>query len=307
MSQICHSLGIQTQFPREVGCGANAYWSRWMHTEGNVDVVAIDISLDSGGKILSKKANKNNLKNNDRAMNDDGFIIHQGGPETLSQDETIRDSDRTLFLCYPDEEDKETPTNDEGDEAEEAPLSMAAACLEHYTGSTVIHVGELYGDTLSLDQAPFGRSSSSEFQTRLAGEYHCILKMQLESNWLHTRDTLSVWKRSEACCMAFEKDDNDDDEDGDDDDGSDEDMYYKYIPPTEQLPVDVAAPCVVHLLNNDRDSDNGRSDRSSTTNEAASKSIPQQETNVNNKKSIEKKRKKKKKKEAHDAIAGNAW
>ena len=84
-------------------------------------------------------------------------------------------------------------------------------------------------------------------------------------------------------------------------------MYYKYIPPTEQLPVDVAAPCVAHLLNNDRDSDNGRSDRSSTTNEAASKSIPQQETNVNNKKSIEKKRKKKKKKEAHDAIAGNAW
>ena len=66
--------------------------------------------------------------------------------------------------------------------------------------------------------------------------------MKLESNWLHVRDTLSVWKRSETCCIAFEKDDND----GRDDD--DEEMYYKYIPPNELLPVDIASPCVAHLL-----------------------------------------------------------
>merc|ERR1712194_175323 len=53
----------------------------------------------------------------------------------------------------------------------------------------------------------------------------------------HVRDTLSVWKRSETCCMAF-KDEEDD-------------AYYKYIPPEEVLPVDAAAPCVAHLLHSD--------------------------------------------------------
>ena len=90
------------------------------------------------------------------------------------------------------------------------------------------------------------RSSSGEFQQRLAAEYHCILKMKLKHNWLHVRDSLSVWKRSETCCMAFENDDGDDDDDDDEDEA-----YYKHIPPEEVLPVDAAAPCVAHLLQSD--------------------------------------------------------
>ena len=77
--------------------------------------------------------------------------------------------------------------------------------------------------TLSMDQAPFGRSSSGEFQVRLASEFHCILKMRLLNNWIHVRDTLSVWKRSETCCLAFE---------GSDDEESDSEVFYKYIPPS---------------------------------------------------------------------------
>ena len=175
-----------------------------MHTVGDVDVIAWDVSLESGGKIpdgaAKKSSNKKKQKNKNNAKEGEGgLVIRQGSPESLSEDDDVRDSGRTLFLCYPDEEVYQ-PEEDQDDEEEmdAPPMSMAAACLEHFTGNTIIHVGELYGDTLSLDQAPFGRSSSNEFQQRLAGEYHCILKMKLENNWLHVRDTLSVWKRSET-------------------------------------------------------------------------------------------------------------
>lgn len=92
----------------EIGCGANAYWSRWMHTEGNVDVIAYDLSLDDGGMITSAEKKKSRKKNEtkDGNIKSGGLAIRQGGPEVLSEDEEIRDSKRTLFLCYPDEEDQ---------------------------------------------------------------------------------------------------------------------------------------------------------------------------------------------------------
>lgn len=233
----------------EVGCGANAYWSRWMNTVGGVDVIALDASLGDGGKFSSderKRIPKTNNNYSDSKAHK--LVIRHGGPASLSEDATIRDSGRTLFLCYPDEDYQQDVNNDdECEEEADPPMSMAAMCLKNYTGSTVIHVGELFGDTLSLEQAPFGRSSSSEFQQRLAAEYHCILQMKLKSNWLHVRDTLSVWKRSETCCIAFDNDGEDDD-DVEDDDEESSDMYYKYVPPNELLPVDIAAPCVSHLL-----------------------------------------------------------
>jgi hypothetical protein len=179
-------------------------------------------------------------------------------------------------------------------------MSMAAACLEHYTGSTIIHVGELYGDTLSLEQAPFGRSSSSEFSQRLAAEYHCILRMKLESNWLHVRDTLSVWKRSETCCMAFQDDDDDGNESKNSSYG---DMYYKYIPPEEILPVDCAAPCVAHLLGNGEESKGGAA---SVDAHIKSSDVDVGSTASDGK--IDDKNKKRSKKcIVQPVIAGNAW
>lgn len=246
-----------------------------------MDVLALDVSLDVGGKIgLSstedgseedgKKKAKNETRKNDKKKKkkmekikdgkrkSNGLEIRRGGPELLSSDPEIRDSGRTLFLCYPDEEDYQPPPeedadDDEDDEELQPPTSMAAACLEHFAGDTIIHVGELYGDTLSLDQAPWGRSSSKEFQERLAAEYHCILKMKLKNNWLHVRDTLSVWKRSEMCCLVFGGDDDDKGDKGGSDDSRSsgsgvEEAYYKYIPPEEKLPENMAAPCVAHLF-----------------------------------------------------------
>lgn len=260
----------------EVGCGANAYWAHWMHNEGEVDVVAFDVSLTGGGKIsASKKTSKSDFSSKTQNKKK-GLVIREGGPEMLSTDDPEING-RTLFLCYPDED---VPSQaDESDEEDTQPLSMAAACLEHYTGDTIIHVGELFCDTLSVDQAPWGRSSANAFQERLGCEYHCILKMKLENNWLHVRDTLSVWKRSETCCMVFQGSD-------DDDDDGDEEVEYKYIPPEEMLPADVAAPCVAHLLRKKVDDDTSREHNN-----------------------IKEERKRKRNDEAtqHNQIAGNAW
>jgi hypothetical protein len=269
----------------EIGCGANAYWSRQMHDIG-INVLAFDSHLNQGGKIHNKtnsgdtnlvpspknnsrvtvgdnevteKNNKkrklNNAESGDNCDNEkkcfnNGLMVYKGGPEVLSSCLKFKDMEkRVLFLCYPDEDvfieeasganaDDVNVYNDDGDNDEDKVSSMGAACLEHFKGDTIIHVGELVGDTLSMDQAPWGRSSGPEFQQRLCAEYHCILKAKL-TNWLHVRDTISVWKRSKCCSIVFQ---------GDDDDDDDEEVQYKYIPQDEMLPNDIAAPCVKHLL-----------------------------------------------------------
>jgi hypothetical protein len=99
----------------EIGCGANAYWATCMKEEG-IDVVAYDMHVDEGGKIKNKI-----VKDNTRAQLKHSCHTRQGGPSMLE-----KHSDRTLFLCYPDEEDE----------------GMGAECLSHYTGSFVVHVGE---------------------------------------------------------------------------------------------------------------------------------------------------------------------
>ena len=150
-----------------------------------------------------------------------------------------RNRKRTLFLCYPDEALTATETETKDGHRETEPHSMANECLEHYRGDTVVHVGELFGETVTMDAAPWGRSSSPQFQEQLARDYHCVLKAKLP-NWLHARDTISVWKRTECCSIVFQ---------GDGDDGeSDCEEEYRYIPPDEVLPCDLAASSVKHLL-----------------------------------------------------------
>lgn len=216
----------------EIGCGANAYWCHLMERAG-IDVIGFD---------------KNPSKRDEEAVrttHQSQFRVRKGGPEILSKKKFM---DRTLFLCYPDEaeegEDEEDHSDgdsgDKDDADDDEPNSMASRCLEHYNGTFVIHVGELFMETLSMDQAPWGRSSSSEFQQRLAAEYHCLLKVSLPS-WLHTRDTLSVWKRTNTTTIVFAADEEDEDED-------DEEYEYRHIPTDERLPIDIAAPCLQHLI-----------------------------------------------------------
>lgn len=201
----------------EIGCGANAYWCKQMKRNG-IDIVAYDSNPVNGGKIAKSKKSKGQK-----------LQTKTGGPEVLGHSSN---EGRNLFLCYPDENDNA------GEEEGEEQFSLGAACLEEFQGDFVIHVGEIYGDTLSVDQAPWGRSSSPSFQERLATKFHCVLQIPLP-NWIHVRDTLTVWKRSSLCSLVFGDEEEDE---------SVEEAAYRYIPPEERLPMERAAPCVAHLL-----------------------------------------------------------
>jgi hypothetical protein len=219
----------------EIGCGSNAYWCRILQQTG-VDIVGYDVNVTAGGKI---EGSTNSMKKANQ-INRPSFL-KKGGPEVLASKE-LRESGRTLFLCYPDEDDEEGGShNVDSEEDDELPSSMGWQCLHNYTGDHVIHVGETFLDSnYGMEQAPWGRSSSPEFQQRLSSEYHCILKVELP-NWFHTRDTISVWKRSEISTIVFAAED-------DEDDDTDEEVEYRHIPIEERLPVNIAAPCLAHLL-----------------------------------------------------------
>lgn len=229
----------------EIGCG-KGYWAHLLR-KLDVDIICYD-------KILPDKSWTEVLK---------------GGAEVVAEK-----SDRTLFLCYPDEAE-----------------SMAIKCLEQYSGMYVIHVGELAvalggGATsgYSSPQAPWGRTTSAEFQVALAEEFHCLLVAEIP-RFPFSRDCISVWKRtrwvegkdgaveSEEDSGAGVDDDDDEEEEvlegegegeGEDENGMDsrelnqsrgdelreveEDTLWAAIPMEERLPMCIAAPILQHLL-----------------------------------------------------------
>jgi len=224
----------------EIGCGRNAYWANLLQ-EAGVDVIAYDVSPANGGQVgeggtqtqsqsqtqIQTQRPKKKYKKSGRSR----VQVRRGGPEVL-RGKKIRKSDRSLLLCYPDEGFLV------GGEEEDESSSLGSACLDNFSGTHVIHVGELFGDSISMLNAPFGRSSAPLYQQRLAGEYHCLLKASLQ-NYLHCKDTISVWKRSKRCTIVFE---------GENEESSDEETDYKDIPVEERLPLDVASPAWEHLL-----------------------------------------------------------
>ncbi len=228
----------------EIGCGSNAYWCHILKQNG-IDIIGYDVNIASGGKIgrNSKKKNDKESKSNEAPSS----FLKQGGPDVLATKE-IQQSGRTLFLCYPDEEEESLPSQQEDEEEDDSPAmpsSLGWQCLQYYSGEYIVHVGETFLDAnLSVDQAPWGRSSSPEFQQLLASEYHCLLKVGLP-NWFHTRDSISVWKRSTISTIVFAADDDDDD---DTSEQEDEEVEYRHIPRDERLPINLAAPCLAHLL-----------------------------------------------------------
>ena len=172
----------------EVGCG-RGYWARLLRDRG-VDVVAFD------HKLPPTKQRWTALK--------------KGGPEVLAAH-----SSRALLLCYPDD-------------FEDSDESMAARCLRHYTGDTVIHVGELLGEGCCLP-SPWGRTTDAEFQVELNTTFHKVLQVPLPS-WPCSRDSLTVWKRTTTLITG--------------------EGVFAHVPAEERLAVSegVAAPSLAHLL-----------------------------------------------------------
>lgn len=228
----------------EIGCGSNAYWGKCMKQVG-IDVVCYEKFPSSGGKFSS--ASCSSKTNRKRRKSNSDIHVNKGGPEVLSYPQN---KCRTLFLCYPDEEEQlSSGSARQNITGTPSSCSMAKACLDIYRGAYIIHVGELYGDSISLDseQAPWGRSSSWEFQLELTKTFHCVLKCSLKSSWLHVRDYISVWKRTTVICtIAFAA--GDDGECSDENGGDVEEVQYRHIPSDERLPLDIAAPFIQHLL-----------------------------------------------------------
>ena len=242
------ALNILSEFSPliEVGCG-KGYWASLLQEMG-VDIVCYD-----------KKKSR-------QAFTD----VQIGGPKVLSEPVA---KDRTLFLCYPDDS-----------------TNLALKCLERYSGEYIIHVGELIttGTLSGQPQAPFGRTTGSEFSVALAETFHCLLVAGLP-RFPFSKDCISVWKRtvfvpgksamlppsdSEAEEEEEEEEEvpkrkkvdtrkgkgqssgsegsSDDEEEDGEEEGEEEEEEegdsWASIPPEEMLPVDIAAPCLAHLL-----------------------------------------------------------
>lgn len=141
--------------------------------------------------------------------------VQQGGPEKLLEPSVAQ---RNLFLCFPDGEE-----------------SIAIVCLENFSGEYVVHVGELgmSGDgTLgSTPQAPWGRTSSAEFQTVLSSTFHCVYIARLATRLPFGRDCISVWKRTRFVLgrnfpTRVDVDNSGEEEEEDDDEDDDESAAF---------------------------------------------------------------------------------
>jgi hypothetical protein len=196
----------------EIGAG-HGYWAHCLRERG-VDINAYDLigcanveqKASAGGKRKKAKVSSEveHRKASAEAMGvdvgDGAFWTHvdAGGPEALLLPANRR---RALFLCFPDEI---------------GPLGLE--CLRTFVGSTVVFVGELPGSTLSMEDAPWGRSATRDFHVQLMTKFHCVLRAALPT-WPTGRESISVWKRS-AVCPLLMPDDSSSDEDGSEHEGS---------------------------------------------------------------------------------------
>uniref|UniRef100_UPI00398EDB9C uncharacterized protein n=1 Tax=Pristiophorus japonicus TaxID=55135 RepID=UPI00398EDB9C len=98
--------------------------------------------------------------------------ILTSGPEILEQF-----PDRVLFLAWPDTDESSTFSLD---------------CLSYFKGNTILHVGELLGETLSANH--WGQSSSRDFQLALAEDFCCLSRIKLP-NWPGHLDSFTMWER----------------------------------------------------------------------------------------------------------------
>ena len=70
--------------------------------------------------------------------------------------------------------------------------TFSRECLGHYQGNTVIHIGELLGETCSAN--PWGQTSSRDFQLKLVEQFRCVCRVELP-NWPGHMDSLTIWSR----------------------------------------------------------------------------------------------------------------
>lgn len=207
------ALRILSNFSPLVEVGAGkGYWASLLRDRG-VDILAYDIHVHASDNFTK---------------------VLKGGPKKLLEEAC---KGRNLFLCYPDENS-----------------SLAQRCLENFDGEYIIHVGELIisGGTKCCSRAPWGRTSSGEFQLSLSEEFHCLLMVKLP-RFPFANDYLSVWKRTKWVEVDDEEDSDESDSDTSDSEVDEEEEMRKKLwasIPNDEILMhkDVAAPCLQHLL-----------------------------------------------------------
>lgn len=217
------ALNIVANFSPLIEIGAGkGYWASQLRDMGT-DIICYDKEVDS--KTSWTK-------------------VEKGGPKKLREQNA---QGRALFLCYPDDSQ-----------------NLAMKCLNEFTGEYIVHVGELIttGTLSGASQAPFGRTTGSDFSVALAERFHCLLVASLP-RFPFSKDCITVWKRTvyvpgRSAVLGAGSEEGEEraegsegSEDGtnssDGQEGQDEDCWAS-IPEEEKLPVDAAAPCLAHLL-----------------------------------------------------------
>ncbi|XP_030041501.1 uncharacterized protein LOC115456511 [Microcaecilia unicolor] len=137
-----------------VSAGAGTgYWEFLLRSHAGVDVLSFDTNIVYPPEMRYTE-------------------ILTSGPEILEQF-----PERGLLLSWPDTEESSMFSLD---------------CLAFFQGETIIHIGELLGETLSAN--PWGQSTARDFQLALATDFCCVKRMRLP-NWPGHMDSLSIWKR----------------------------------------------------------------------------------------------------------------
>jgi len=213
----------------ELGCGAG-YWGRLLLKKGvnwrGVDPVAQDGNLWAPVLPLFPGALPvDGIMYLAEKMKDEEFVLMLVYPDDYMRGDHEDDEDSNSVSEEGEEQDVglDAPKDEE---EEESPFSLAFQALDEFTGDTLIHVGELLGDTVL--ENPWGRTSSEEFQVMLMARFHKVLDIRLPS-WPLSRDRLTVWKRHKMI------------------DVEEQDFSFREIP-SGHMPGDQAAPEFADLL-----------------------------------------------------------
>eukprot|EP00049_Salpingoeca_infusionum_P004565 m.80988 g.80988 ORF g.80988 m.80988 type:complete len:211 (-) comp12620_c0_seq6:2919-3551(-) len=65
-------------------------------------------------------------------------------------------------------------------------------CVKRFKGSWIVHVGELFGESITGN--PWGQSTSQACQVQLAKDFRVVKRVSLPQ-WPHQRDSLTIWSR----------------------------------------------------------------------------------------------------------------
>lgn len=207
------AITILKNFSPLIEIGAGKGYICKLLQDSGVDIVAFDREIDHSSAWAE---------------------VMLGGPKKLSKKIA---KGRNLFLCYPDEDS-----------------SLASQCLTNFNGDYILHIGELITTgQLSSPQAPWGRTTSADFQVSLMSDFHCVLVAELPA-FPFSRDCISVWKRTdfvrgkESIDAEFGSSPDDDGKEDEVDSDSAEDDAWASVPVSERLPVTRAAKDFQFLL-----------------------------------------------------------